>query len=126
MLAVAIAAIMTTYSGAEKSSTFAEADANPNETFHITGFLVKEKPMEYNPQIDPNYFSFYLKDKNGNIRKVVSTNPKTLNVQKQSICMVAQTVKSSEHLRSCLSVLLNIRMNKTITLPNRLNRVCST
>ena len=76
MLAVAIAAIMTTYSEAEKSSTFAEADANPNETFHITGFLVKEKPMEYNPHIDPNYFSFYLKDKNGNIRKVVSTNPK--------------------------------------------------
>jgi cytochrome c-type biogenesis protein CcmE len=76
MLAIAIAAIMTTYSEAEKSSTFAEADANPNETFHITGFLVKEKPMEYNPQIDPNYFSFYLKDKNGNIRKVVSTNPK--------------------------------------------------
>jgi cytochrome c-type biogenesis protein CcmE len=76
MLAIAIAAIMTTYSGAEKSSTFAEADANPNENFHITGFLVKEKPMEYNPQIDPNYFSFYLKDKNGNIRKVVSTNPK--------------------------------------------------
>ena len=76
MLAVAIAAIMTTYSEAEKSSTFAEADANPNETFHITGFLVKEKPMEYNPKIDPNYFSFYIKDKNGNIRKVVSTNPK--------------------------------------------------
>ena len=76
MLAVAIAAVMTTYSEAEKSSTFAEADANPNETFHITGFLVKEKPMEYNPQIDPNYFSFYIKDKNGNIRKVVSTNPK--------------------------------------------------
>ena len=76
MLAVAIAAIMTTYSEAEKSSTFAEADANPNETFHITGFLVKEKPMEYNPQIDPNYFSFYIKDKNGNIRKVVSTNRK--------------------------------------------------
>ena len=76
MLAVAIAAIMTTYSEAEKSSTFAEADANPKETFHITGFLVKEKPMEYNPQIDPNYFSFYIKDKNGNIRKVVSTNPK--------------------------------------------------
>jgi cytochrome c-type biogenesis protein CcmE len=32
--------------------------------------------MEYDPHIDPNYFSFYLKDKNGDIRKVVSTNPK--------------------------------------------------
>jgi cytochrome c-type biogenesis protein CcmE len=76
MLAVAIAAIMSTYSGAEKSSTFVEADANPNETYHITGFLIKDKPMEYDPRINPNYFSFYLKDKNGDIRKVVSTNPK--------------------------------------------------
>jgi cytochrome c-type biogenesis protein CcmE len=117
MLAIAIAAIMTTYSGAEKSSTFAEADANPNETFHITGFLVKEKPMEYNPQIDPNYFSFYLKDKNGNIRKVVSTNPKQQDFER------AETVNM--YGRSDGEVLRNIRMNKTIILPNRINRVCS-
>ena len=76
MLAFAIAGIMSTYSGAEKSSTFIEADANPEDIYHITGFLVKEKPMEYDPQVDPNYFSFYIKDKEGTVRKVVSTEPK--------------------------------------------------
>ncbi len=76
LLAVAIAGIMSTYSGAQKSSTFSEATENPGETFHITGFLVKDKPMEYDPVKDANYFSFYLKDKEGNIRKVVSTEPK--------------------------------------------------
>lgn len=76
LLAVAIAGIMSTYSGAQKSSTFSEAIENPGETFHITGFLVKDKPMEYDPVKDANYFSFYLKDKEGNIRKVVSTEPK--------------------------------------------------
>lgn len=76
VLAVAIAAIMSTYSGAEKSSTFSEADENPQETFHITGFLVKDKPMEYDPEKDANYFSFYLKDKEGEVRKVVTSEPK--------------------------------------------------
>lgn len=76
LLAVAIAGIMSTYSGAEKSSTFTEAADNPGETFHITGFLAKDMPMEYDPIKDANYFSFYLKDKEGNIRKVVSSEPK--------------------------------------------------
>lgn len=76
LLAVAIAGIMSTYAGAEKSSTFSEATDNPGETYHITGFLVKDKPMEYDPVKDANYFSFYLKDKEGNVRKVVSSEPK--------------------------------------------------
>lgn len=76
LLAAAIAGIMSTYSGAEKSSTFSEAAENPGDTYHITGFLVKDKPMEYDPVKDANYFSFYLKDKEGNERKVVSTEPK--------------------------------------------------
>lgn len=76
LLAVAIAGIMSTYAGAEKSSTFSEAAENPGDTYHITGFLVKDKPMEYDPVKDANYFSFYLKDKEGNERKVVSTEPK--------------------------------------------------
>ena len=76
LLAIAIAGIMSTYSGAEKSSTFTEAAANPGDTYHITGFLAKDMPMEYDPVKDANYFSFYLKDKEGEIRKVVSTEPK--------------------------------------------------
>ena len=60
LLAIAIAGIMSTYSGAEKSSTFTEAAANPGDTYHITGFLAKDMPMEYDPVKDANYFSFYL------------------------------------------------------------------
>jgi cytochrome c-type biogenesis protein CcmE len=76
LLAVAIAGIMSTYAGAEKSSTFSEAAENPGDTYHITGFLVKNKPMVYNPVKDANYFSFYIKDKEGSTRKVVSSEPK--------------------------------------------------
>lgn len=92
VLAVAIAAIMSTYAGAEKSSTFSEASSNPNKTYHITGFLVKEKPMEYDPVKDPNYFAFYLKDKSGEIRKVVSTEPKQQDFER------AETVNMYGHI----------------------------
>jgi cytochrome c-type biogenesis protein CcmE len=76
ILAIAIAGIMSTYSGAEKSATFTEAAANPGDTYHITGFLAKDMPMEYDPVKDANYFSFYLKDKEGEMRKVVTSEPK--------------------------------------------------
>ena len=92
ILAVAIAAIMSTYAGAEKSSTFSEASENPNETYHITGFLVKDKPMEYDPVKDPNYFAFYLKDKEGEIRKVVSSEPKQQDFER------AETVNMYGHV----------------------------
>lgn len=37
----------------------------------IVGQLVKSKPMVYDPQKDPNYFSFYLKDREEAVHKVV-------------------------------------------------------
>jgi cytochrome c-type biogenesis protein CcmE len=76
LLAVAIGYIMSTYMDASKTSTFSEAQENPEEIFHITGFLVKDKPFEYDPIKDPNYFAFYVKDKNGKVCKVVSSEPK--------------------------------------------------
>ena len=80
ILAVGIAAIMSTYSGAEESATFELAEANAGDTYHITGFLVKDKPFEYDPIKDPNYFAFYLKDKAGTVRKVVSHEPESVSM----------------------------------------------
>ena len=76
VLALGIAGIMSTYTTAEKSETFSAAEANPDETIHITGFLMKDMPMEYDPLKDANYFSFYIKDKEGVVRKVVTNEPK--------------------------------------------------
>lgn len=76
ILAIAIGFVMSTYMDASESATFEQAESNPDKEYHITGFLVKEKPVEYDPLKDANYFTFYLKDKEGEIRKVVSNEPK--------------------------------------------------
>ncbi len=37
----------------------------------IVGQLVKNRPMEFDPLKDPNYFSFFLRDQEGKEQKVV-------------------------------------------------------
>ncbi|MBT8327046.1 MAG: cytochrome c maturation protein CcmE [Bacteroidia bacterium] len=82
LLAVAIGFVMSTYMEASESATFEQAEANPDKEYHITGFLVKDKPIEYNPLEDANRFTFYLKDKDGEIRKVISSEPKMQDFEK--------------------------------------------
>ena len=42
----------------------------------IIGELAKDKEIAYNPEIDANYFSFYIKDDNDQTEKVVYIGPK--------------------------------------------------
>ncbi len=48
--------------------------------------------MEYDALKDANYFSFYLKDKNGDLRKVVSSEPKQQDFER------AETVNMYGHV----------------------------
>ena len=76
ILAVAIGYIMSTNMEASTSATFSEAQENPEEVFHISGFLMKDMPVEYDALKDPNYFTFYVKDKEGKVCKVITHQPK--------------------------------------------------
>ena len=61
ILMVAAAIIMLTTAADDMStySTFAQA-AQSSKKVKIAGQLSKDKEMIYNPQKDPNYFSFYI------------------------------------------------------------------
>lgn len=50
--------------------TFDDA-VTSGEMVKIAGVLSKDKAMYYDAEKDPNYFSFYLKDSNGEENKVV-------------------------------------------------------
>jgi cytochrome c-type biogenesis protein CcmE len=51
-------------------ATFEQA-ADSGSRVKLVGQLVREHPVEYNPEKDPNYLSFYLSDDAGAVRKVV-------------------------------------------------------
>lgn len=70
MIVAAIAILTSAADDMSTYSTFADADAT-GQKVKIAGQLSKDKEMVYDPQIDPNYFSFYMKDTEGEERKVV-------------------------------------------------------
>ena len=75
-IAVSIAIIVSMTGDYSRYETFASAAASPAKDFHIVGELVADEEMFYDPEEDPNYFSFYLKDKAGLQRKVIFNGAK--------------------------------------------------
>ena len=51
-------------------ATFADAEASESK-FRVVGTLALDKEMVYNPEVDPNYFSFFVNDSEGSQRKVI-------------------------------------------------------
>ncbi len=70
MIGVAILMLTTAADDMSTYSTFEDA-IETGKKVKIAGQLSKDKEMVYDPQIDPNYFSFYIKDTDGVERKVV-------------------------------------------------------
>jgi cytochrome c-type biogenesis protein CcmE len=71
LIAVSIGFIISIASDYSQYETFASAQGETVKDFHIVGELVKPEAMVYDAQNDPNYFSFYLKDRNGEVKQVV-------------------------------------------------------
>ena len=58
-------------------STYANfSDAKSNSKVKVSGFLVKNKPIVYDPNVDANLTTFYMEDQKGEMMKVVYQNSK--------------------------------------------------
>jgi cytochrome c-type biogenesis protein CcmE len=97
MLATAIALLMNSAKDLGTYSTFAQAESK-NRTVKIAGQLVKDKPMVYDPIKDPNYFSFYIKDTDGQERKVVLLKSKPQDFELSEQIVVTGQMNEGEFL----------------------------
>lgn len=108
LIAVAIGLIVTLASDYSQYETFSSAKGETKKDFHIVGTLVKEKEQEYDPLKDPNYFSFYLRDKNGDENKVIfnGTKPQDFDRSEQIVLtgkMEGSNFRASHILMKCPS-----------------------
>lgn len=69
-IAIAIAALISIAGDASTYTDFETALAQTDRNHQVVGHLSLDKAVEYNPEVDPNSFSFYMKDKNGKEQKV--------------------------------------------------------
>jgi cytochrome c-type biogenesis protein CcmE len=103
LIAVAIAAILSTLSDASTYASFSVAGENPQKTYHVVGKLNKEKPLEYNPQENANLFTFFLVDNDGKETKVVLEKSKPQDFEKsEQIVVIGKMEGSSFHASDVL------------------------
>lgn len=82
LIAASISVIVMSFGNFSTYETFASAAKEPGKQYHVIGYLEKDKAMEYDPLKDPNYFSFYVKDKAGNVSRVVFSGAKPTDIEK--------------------------------------------
>ncbi|HAD11581.1 MAG TPA: cytochrome C biogenesis protein [Saprospirales bacterium] len=69
VVAVAIAILISASKDVTTYANFAQASKTEDKV-KLVGQLVKERPVEYDPEKDPNFLAFYLKDEAGEVRRV--------------------------------------------------------
>jgi cytochrome c-type biogenesis protein CcmE len=70
MVIVATALVLTAGGEVAPYANFEKA-TETGESVKLVGSLVKDKPMVFEPLKDPNKFSFFLEDQEGNEREVI-------------------------------------------------------
>ncbi|GAB1449847.1 MAG: cytochrome c maturation protein CcmE [Bacteroidia bacterium] len=96
LIGVAIAAIVSMYGDASTYEDFEAAADHPNKEFHVVGTLNREKEKYYNPQKDPNFFTFYMIDERGNESKVVYHNPEPADFDRSEKIVIVGKMNGQE------------------------------
>jgi cytochrome c-type biogenesis protein CcmE len=101
MIVVAIVLLTSTAKDVSTYGTFADASRS-GEKVKIAGQLSKDKEMIYNPEKDPNHFSFYIKDTKGQEQKVVLLASKPQDFELSEQIVVTGRMKNNEFVATDL------------------------
>ncbi len=103
-IAVAVGVIISTTGDASTYVSFKEASQLASEgkskKVHVVGTLKKDPAghileMSYQPEIDPNHFTFSLVDKNHESRTVVYHNPKPQDFERSEQVVVVGSIQDN-------------------------------
>lgn len=99
LIGVGIAIMIGAMNDVSTYATFAEAESS-GRTVKIVGELAKDKEMHYDPVVDPNYFSFFIKDREGDARKVVLKAEKPQDFERSEQVVVTGKMREGEFIAS--------------------------
>jgi len=107
LVAGAVALFMTAADQISSYSNF-ETAAQVNGKVKVIGTLALDKEMVYNPQKDPNYFTFYANDEKGNQSQVVFLGEKPQDFERSDQVVMTGQYKenvfvATEMLTKCPS-----------------------
>ncbi len=99
IIAVALAAIVSTISNSSTYAPFSKAIENEGKSFHVVGKLNRDKAFIYNPEQNANVFGFYLVDTEGKEMKVLFNDSKPQDFEKsEQIVVIGKVVGNEFHV----------------------------
>ncbi|MCS6929104.1 MAG: cytochrome c maturation protein CcmE [Saprospiraceae bacterium] len=106
-IAVAIGILISASRDMTTYANFAQA-AQKGDRVKLVGYLVKDRPVEYDPVKDPNFLAFYLRDDAGEVRRVVlrAGKPQDFERSEQIVLtgqMKGEVFEASDMLLKCPS-----------------------
>lgn len=96
VIAVSIGVIVTLVGDFSTYETFATAREKEGKEYHVIGVLDTTQVMTYDPLKDANFFSFFIKDKTGETRKVVFYGTKPTDFEKAEQIVLTGKMQGGE------------------------------
>ncbi|MBK7388000.1 MAG: cytochrome c maturation protein CcmE [Bacteroidia bacterium] len=96
IIAVALAAIVSTISNSSTYAPFSTAMEHEGKTYHVVGQLNRDKDFIYNPEQNANLFGFYLVDVEGKEMKVLYNGTKPQDFEKSEQVVIIGKVSGDE------------------------------
>ncbi len=104
LLAVTVGVILAMTGDYTTYANFVQAKSKSNKSVNVVGYLAKDKPLNYDPQKDPNFFSFTMLDKEGNEEKVVYKGSKPQDFERSEQLVVKGKVTGDVFAASEISM----------------------
>lgn len=99
MLVAAITTLVISSQNLSTYSTFELADKSGVKA-KVVGNLSLIDPIVYEPEVNPNFFSFYLVDQAGLKKKVVLNEPKPRDFERSEQIVVTGKMKESDEFHA--------------------------
>ncbi len=89
-IAICIGFLVSLNADTNTYSNFTDA-ASSNKEEHVMGYWYKEKGLYYDAEVDPNHFSFHMKDEEGTVKKVVLNGTKPQDFERsEKLVLIGQ------------------------------------
>jgi len=102
--AIAVGVIIAMTGDYTTYANFPQAAEKPGNNVNVVGYLVKDKEIVYNPEVDANFFSFTMTDKEGNEQKVIYHGAKPQDFERSEQLVVKGTIKDDVFAASEISM----------------------
>lgn len=104
LVAVTVGVILAMTGDYTTYANFVQAKEKSGKSVSVVGYLAKDKPMEYDPQKDPNLFTFTMLDKEGNEEKVIYKGSKPQDFERSEQLVVKGRVADNAFAASEISM----------------------